>query len=296
VTILHRGKTSTKRLLNNGHPETRESTCRVPYDIVEIILAHLTCDLGTLKASSSTCRSWYTVALPHIFHTLTLRRDEPSFIGDKLGLTSSRDRFKPLSRLHERGLMPLVKEIRVLSYPWFIPEAFSRHDLRYFSAFTNVQRLVLRRLRIDHFIPGVERYFKHFSPTLRSITLYHPYCTPRQLSYFLSLFSTLDDIEIVGIPIESPITIVPDTALVPFSAPKLRGQLLLYAFHKVDAWTYLIASCGGLRFRHMHLTWVGGCAPVLFEACAETLEILRISAAEDIAGAWFCMGLSVDSS
>jgi len=300
VTVWHQSKASIKRLLNDEPPETRtahESTCRVPHDIVEIILTHLTHDLGTLKACSLTCRSWYTAALPHLFYTLTLRRDKSSFIGDKLGVTSSRDRLKPLSRVHERGLTPLVKEIRLLQlYPWFTPQAFSHRDLCYFSAFTNVQTLALHKLRIGPFIPDVERYFKHFSPTLRSIALYRPRCTPRQLSHFFSLFPNLDDIVIFGIPIEARIAMAPDTELVPFSKPKLRGQLLLRGFRQVDVWTHLIASCGGLRFRYMHLTAVGDSLPVLFEACAETLETLRISVADHIFGVWSYNGLSADSS
>ena len=119
VTVWHQSKASIKRLLNNEPPETRtahESTCRVPHDIVEMILTHLNHDLGTLKACSLTCRSWYTVTLPHLFYTLTLRRDKSSFIGDKLGVTSSRDRLKPLSRVHERGLTPLVKSSECCNY------------------------------------------------------------------------------------------------------------------------------------------------------------------------------------
>jgi len=300
VAILHQGKARIKRILDSTPPETRtahESTCCVPHDIVEMILAHLIRDLGTLKACSLTCRFWYIITLPHLFCTLTLRRDRSSPISEKLGMKSPRDRLKPLYRLHERGLTPLVKGIRVVQlYPWFIPEAFSHRDLRYFSAFTNVQTLVFHELRIDRFILDIECYFGHFSPTLRSITLYHPRCTPRQLSHFLSIFSTLDDIAIIGNPIEARIAIAPDIELIPLSTPKLRGRLLLTSFSQIDVWTRLIALCGGLRFRYMYPAWIGDCAPVLFEACAETLEILRISAADDIVSMWLCGGLSPDSS
>jgi hypothetical protein len=63
--------------------------------------------------------------------------------------------------------MPFVEEIRVEQYPgtpWLVPRAFSRRDLRYFSAFANVQALTVDSLEIGRFIPGVERYFGHFSP------------------------------------------------------------------------------------------------------------------------------------
>ena len=70
---------------------------------------------------------------------------------------------------------------------------------------------------------------------------------------------------------------------------------MLREFDSVESWTSLIASCGGLRFRYMDLWKVGGCASVLFEVCAETLETLGLYAAGGI-GEQFSMGLSADSS
>ena len=106
-----------------------------------------------------------------------------------------RRELEPLSKLHELGLMPLVQDLRVRQHPgtdrWkFEPRGFSRLDLNYFTAFTNVQTLRLHNVDIYRFMPGIERYFEHFSPTTRSISLSHPRCTPRQLSHFLSLFRT----------------------------------------------------------------------------------------------------------
>ena len=48
---------------------------------------------------------------------------------------------------------------------------------------------------------------------------------------------------------------------------------MLHRFKWDEVWMHL-AKSGGLRFRHMDLRWSGGCAPALFEACAETLETL----------------------
>lgn len=150
---------------------------------------------------------------------------------------------------------------------------FGSRELRHFSAFTNVQRLKLERVDIFRFFPEVARYFGQFSPTLQSIALFAPHCTPRQLTYFLSLFSNLDDIEIRGFSL--PLKTSPCGELVPVSAPKLRGRLVVASFREVEIWEDLIASCDGLRFRAMDLRMVGGCAPVLLEACSETLETLR---------------------
>ena len=54
------------------------------------------------------------------------------------------------------------------------------------------------------------------------------------------------------------------------AVPKLRGRLALYDFRWVETWRHLIASCDGLRFRHMDLRGDASCAPILFEACTET--------------------------
>ena len=90
-------------------------------------------------------------------------------------------RLKSLSKLHELGILPLVAEVRILqsseALPWFMPWAFSRQGLRYFSAFTNVQKLRLERMVISSFMPEIERYFGQFSVTLQSITLIAPRCT-----------------------------------------------------------------------------------------------------------------------
>jgi hypothetical protein len=268
--VWGRGKANINRLLGNGPPNTRivhESACRFPYDIVEMIIAHIAHDLDTLKACSMTCRSWYITAIPHLHHTLILRRSTPGIPGGEL---------KPLSELRRLGLTPLIKEIRVMEMrAWFVPRAFRSRDLRSFSAFANVQALTFQHLDISLFIPGIERYFGHFAPTLRSLTLLVPYCTPQQLSHFLSLFPNLDDIMIWHTHTLPPSTAIPDTKLVPFSTPRLRGRLVLYYFDSVEIWTPLIAPGGGLRFRFMDLCRIRDSVPVLFEACAETLETLR---------------------
>lgn len=265
-----------------------ESTCRVPYETVETIIAHLSHDLDDLKACSLTCRSWYTVAVPHIQHTLILGR----------GATPSG--LKRLSELYALGLAPLVKEIRVEQWggasTWFTPQAFRGHVLSHFSAFANVHTLKLQHAEIHQFIPGIEHYFGHFSQTLRSFTLYDPCCSPRQLSHILSLFPNLDDVEICRVSIHAPGTTIHDSELVPSSAPKFRGRLALYGFGWAETWTNLISSCGGIRFRHMDLRGSASCVPVLLEACAETLETLQLYSAYCLVSEWFSTGLSMYSN
>ena len=261
-----------------------------------MIIAHLIRDLDTLKACSLVCRSWYIVVVPHLHHTLTFRRERRGWPNPP----TARARLKPLSQLCQLGLMPHVKEVRVEEWEetntWFVPQAFSCIDLHYFSAFANVHTLKLQSLAIDRFIPDIERYFGQFSPTLRSITLYKPRCSPRQLSYFLSFFSNLDDIEL---QLQHSTTFHTEpTKLDSFSAPapKLRGRLTLYNFPWVGTWTHLIASSGGVEFHHIDLREDTSCAPVLFEACSETLETLRFNVPDTSHSKCPRMGLSTDSS
>ena len=291
--VWRRAKANINRLFSNAPPDVppdappetptaRGTTFGLPYDIVEMIIAHTAHDLDALKACSLTCRPWYTAAVPHLHRTLTL---------------STRGELKSLSELHHLGLSPIIKEIRVeQNRTWFAPQAFGPRDLGYFSAFTNVRTLRLRYLEIHCFIPGIETYFSHFSPTLQSITLFGPICTPQQLPYFLSLFSNLDNIMIWETPTRPPNTPIPDTELLPFSTPRLQGRLVLYDFNSVEICTRLIALGSGLRFCHMDLCRTGDCAPVLFEACAQTLETLRIYAADRSVGGSFSMRLSTGSS
>jgi hypothetical protein len=243
----------------------RESACRLPYEIVEIVIVHAADDLGALQACSLTCHPWYIAAVPHLHHTITLG-------GNILSITPGK--LKPLSKPHQLGLMPLVRAEQRRT--WFVPQALSRRGLRYFSAFANVQTLRLERLDISRFIPGIERYFGHLSPTLRSIALLRPFCTPRQLSHFLSPFPNLDDVKIWRACTRLENSTIPDAELVPFSMPKLRGRLVLHDFGSVETWIHLIASGSDLRFHYMDLCNAGGCAPVLFGASNRSVS--RVSA------------------
>ena len=284
-TIRHQSK-NINRLLGNPPPETHTahvSTCHLPYEIMEVIVTHIARDFDTLKALPLTCRSRYMAVVPHLHHTLTL---------------ANPDELKALSELHQLGPMPLIWEIWVVQHcsTWLVPQAFSHGDLRYFSAFANVQTLTFEGTGNPCFMPGVEHHFQHFSPTLRSIAFYGSFCAPRQLPHFLSLFPNLDDITIWRVLVPPPNAITSDTEAVPFSRPRLGGRLVIRDFNLVETWAPLIASCGGLRFRHMDLCRVKGCAPILFEACAETLETLRLHATDGQNGEWLGMSLATDES
>jgi hypothetical protein len=236
-----------------------------------MIIIHIAHDHRALKECSLTCHSWYIAALPHLHHTVTL---------------TGRTELKPLYKLRRLGLAPLVKEIQVVqtSRMWFVPWAFDSRDFGCFSDFANVQTLTFECLEISLFMPDVERYFGHFPPTLRSLTLSSVFCTPRHLSHFLSLFPNLDDIAIWQFSMHRHNLTAANTKFVPFPAPRLRGRLALRMFDSVETWTDIIDSGGSLQFHCMDLWMVGSCALVLFEACAKTVETLRFYAADALVG------------
>ena len=178
-------------------------------------------------------------------------------------------------------LLPFVKKLGILSSsprPWILPRRFDRRNLLYFSALTNVQQLRIERFNLSKFTSDVERYFGHFAPTLRSISLITSSGTQRQLLCFLALFPNLDDIEIAYYLNAKPSTItkpVPKLAILP-SVPSLRGQLKLTCFRKEIMARDMITFFGGLRFQYMDLYGVEG-SQLLLEACAGTLQTVRIN-------------------
>ena len=286
--VWRRSKAKVNRFLGNIPPvacNAHEPTRHLPYEVAEMIITHLIHDLPALKTCSLTCRSWYTIAVPHIHHTLTL------------GSLFPHDGLKLLYKLHRLGLTPLVREIRVDGSDgrnWFTPQGFTCRGLRDFSAFANVHTLGFLGLKIYHFFPHIEHYFGHFLQTLRSIVLAYPQCTPQQLSRFLSLFQNLDDLKLLGPSAAVPNAAVPDETSVPFSTPKLGGRLSIGHFTYDETWTDLIASCGSLRFRRMELHDSVSCTHTLFEACAETLETLRFKATDHSESESFCTCISTD--
>ena len=246
-------------------------TVNLPQDVLEIIIADLGDDTSTLKHFSATCHSWYLAAVPHLHRTLTLE-DRP--------LDATRAELKPLAKLHKMDLLPFVKKLWIRSSsfePWLSPKKLDRQTLRCFSALNNVQQLRIERFDLSKFMPGIDRYFGHFAPTLRSISLTISSGTQLQLLYFLGLFPHLDDIEIEYYPTTKPDSAPsPSSELaVPFSVPSLKGQLKLTHFTDDTIFRDMITLFGGLRFRYMDLFSVEGSA-LLLDACRDTLQSVRV--------------------
>jgi len=255
--IFKRDQISASRLCAGG----------LPQELVETIITHVQPNTQTLKACSRTCRSWYIATLPHLHHTLTLRRKE--WDRERWGLT-------PLKKLDKMQLLPFVKRLWInhcftdLVLP---SEIFNAQGLAYFPALTNIQELVFDSLDLRLFVPRAQPYLGHFMPRLRSLTLLGPYGPHCLILYLLGLFQNLEDFKLVYNLGETQA--LPGPAPVPPSAPLLRGQLTLAWFSGEDFLRDLSNISGGLRFRHMDLLEVEG-SRFLLDSGAETLETLRI--------------------
>jgi hypothetical protein len=236
-----------------------------------MIITHLIYDTRSLSACSLTCYSWYIASVHHLHHTLTAR--PPRCIG-------KRGWLKPLKNASELGLLPLVKKFKLhgtdYSNPAFSPKQFNRRILRHFSALINVQELAIDDLDIPGFMPTAQRYFGHFSPTVRTLALRDPFGSRRQILYFIGLFEHLENLTLVAntfVSRKSEST--DDLTLIPPFVPPLRGRLVIRSFTRVGFVEDMIRLFGGVRFRCVDLLGVAE-TRLLLGACAATLETLRL--------------------
>ena len=256
-------------------PTTRPSYfARLPVDIFEMIIAHLIYDTHSLLACSLTCYSWYIVAVPNLHHTLITRTHSSWKPGRKPKWP------KPLQNMHRLGLLPLVKKVHITGADVPGPSIFSRerfswYTLRYFTTLTNVQELGIDYLDIPAFIPRINQYFGHFLSTLHSLALREPRGSRRQIIYFIGLFKHLEDLKLLYDKVYSQDEPADDLTLVPSFIPPLRGRLVVTCSTRVGILKDMIDLFGGIRFRHMSLINAVGMR-LLLDACAETLETLRL--------------------
>ena len=273
--IWHRSIAKIKPVFRRGAPEVstlRSSpVTKLPQELVEIIISYFIYDTRSLLACSTTCHSWYIAAVPHLHHTLTTENDD-SRKRDKKHLWP-----KPLRRSYGLGLLPFVKQFRIRlgQRDEFTPRWLGKHTLPYFTALTNLQELGIDRLQVSKFMPNNLRFFGHLSPTLRFLALNEPTGSSRQILYFIGLFPNLQDLKLHYSDPEDEEESTADATLVPLSIPPLRGRLTLTCFTREKLVRDMIALFGGLRFSHMDVFRVG-CVQLLLDACAETLETLRL--------------------
>ena len=282
--LWYRGKAKIKRRFSGAQeaPAPRPSPItKIPRELVEAVISYFIYDTPTLLACSMTCYLWYIAAVPHLHYSLTT--DQSSICR----YYPKRRWPIPLRESYKLGLLPLVKQLRIRKSGYrstdFTSEQFYSSALRYFSALTNLRELGIDDLEVSNFMPNIRRCFGHFASTLQFLALREPKGSCREILYLIGLFPNLQDLKLCyPFPTEEQETTV-DTALVPLSVPPLRGRLTLTCFTRRKLMEDMIALFGGLRFRCMDLFRVN-CVQLLLNACAETLERLRLYPTELIYG------------
>jgi len=130
-------------------------------------------------------------------------------------------------------------------------------------------------LDIPSFIPKIQQYFGHFLPAVHSLALREPRGSRRQIIYFIGLFKHLEDLKLIYDKVNSQGEPEDDPTLVPPFIPPLRGRLTVTCLTRVGILEDMIDLFGGIRFRYMSLFNVVEMR-LLLDACAETLETLRL--------------------
>ena len=245
---------------------------RLPFELVEIIIAHLLYDMCSLRACTLTCYSWYIAAVPHLHHTLVVST-----------FSLAKERYiwpLPLIKKKRLGLLLLVKTLWI--YGDIYDVAFSHslwptfHNLLPYFPFTSVSQLRIDHLDIPSFLPRVRRSFMYFLPTLRGLALKEPKGSRREVIYFIGLFKHLHDLKHLHGYTNSPEGSAGDMTLVPSFVPPLRG-LLTMRHPRVGLLKDMIDLFGGFRFRHMDLFGVDGNGTrLLLDAGAKTLESVML--------------------
>jgi len=275
--VWYRSQARIKQLFIASPSQNVPTAClspatKLPQEIVEMMIIHLIHDKCSLLACSLTCYSWYIATVPHLHYTLVIE----SY------WWSNRPRHgwpTPLWNASRLGLLPLVRKFKfcVPDCTGFSPKLFNRPTLRQFSSLTNIQELEIDDLNIPSFMPKIRRYFGHFIPTTRSLTLKAPKGSRREIIFFIGLFQHLENLTLLnGIVYRWTSEPANDLTLIPPFTPPLRGRLVMIHFTSPMGFSRdMIALFGGIRFRYMNLFDVSE-PRLLLGACAETLETLRL--------------------
>jgi hypothetical protein len=278
--VLHRIRgTRSADGSNKISPTPSSPATKLPPEIVEMVIAHIH-DKHRLLAFSLTCRSWYITSISHLHHTFVIPTNGGASAWPK-----------QLRSMHKRGLLPLVKKFQIsLAWNSFFPKRFDCRTLRHFWALTNVQELRIDFLDIPSFIPRIRRYFKHLSPTVRSLSMRAPRGSHREIIYFIGIFQRLEDLKLLydhsddrsyssfvyayPDPQDEPAD-DDDATLVPPFIPPLRGRLTMFGLRRTGFLKEMIDLFGGIRFCYMDIYNVAE-TQLLLGACAKTLKTLRL--------------------
>ena len=137
-------------------------------------------------------------------------------------------------------------------------------------AFTRLQELDIRYLDVGAPLLWLHEHCDVLKSTVRSLTLRYPRASIQQLGCFISLFSKLENLTVVGIGV----TIAHDFQVPAITrSPPFTGRLTLMRIPDQELLSALASMRNGVKFRTVDLQF---CVEVqeLVDACAGTMERL----------------------
>jgi hypothetical protein len=244
------------RKVNPDRPGVNKAGCvRLPQEIVDYIVDHISGDRSTLFACTHLSRTWRIAARTHLYRTFK--------VSDSAG-------FKTVDDLQKIGVIHLVRKILAirkanqadLSLP---PKALTR-----LNALTHLQELDLRFLDLGDLLLGLHEHCNVLRSTIRTLVLYYPTGSIRQIVCFISLFPNLENLAVGGID-----TVDTDDSQVPVikCSPPLTGRLGLSGISNQEFIHELASAQNGIRFRTVDLRF---CQEVqeIIDGCAGSMEKL----------------------
>ena len=251
----------------------------LPLELLELIAGHLHNDKAALKAFSLVSRALLPPSQAQLFKRIDIRHAQIHHDGSP---GNTEEMQKPASS--GSGGVQVLSYTRSLSLLMGQPLVYPQHldDIfDYLIAFKKVRELRVSLFAthyVRHPLTSPARYFAHFQPTLRSLSLQTWLKNPWDLITFITFFPLLEHLAIGNLnPFEHPPTL-PESeperpepaALSPF-----RGSLRLFQFRQPNGFILEL-----LKYQVQYHTlsfcdvtaWEG--IRDLIVACAPTLRVL----------------------
>lgn len=229
---------------------------RLPQEIVDSIVDHISDDRKTLLACTQLSRAWCIAARIHLHWTFT--------VSHSAGL-------KAVDDLEIMGTIHLVRKMVVSPKQGQMGFLLPHKALIRLNAFNHLQELVLTCYDIGELVLGLHENCDTLKSTVRTLTLQYPSGSTKRIVWFISLFSNLENLAVH----DSMYMVNTEDPQVPVTeSPPLKGWLNLKTIWKGSEFICDLASMQhGMRFRTVELCGSAGVQGVI-NGCGRTMERL----------------------
>ena len=231
---------------------SRAGNVRLPQEIVDYIVDYISEDRPTLFACTHLSRTWCIAARVHLHRIFT--------VSDFAG-------FEAVGDLQKMGMVHLVRKMvvarRIQHTDFLLPKTMT-----YLNAFTHLQELDVMYLNVRELLHWLYRHCGNLTSTVRTLTLRYPKGNTKQLLFFISLFSQLENLAVDSIETEPAFDVYVPTLE---CSPPLSGRLALTGIFDQEFMSGLASLQEGLKFRTVDLQFCGEAQEVI-DGCAGTME------------------------